>query len=117
MGSTLEAQKAKAPKPKPRSKSKSKVIEVSPGEPYYSSSSLGERFNQRMMSAIPAAKLKANSNLGGGALAAAAIDAGAAVQDIFQDEEGKRGSRLARKAATEIIKRNDGGIAKKTRIF
>ena len=115
MGSTLEAQKAKAPKPK--SKSKSKVIKVSPGKPYYSSPSLGKRFNQRMMTAIPAAKLKANSNLGGGALAAAAIDAGAAVQDIFQDEEGKRGSRLARKAATKIIKRNDGGIAKKTRIF
>lgn len=115
MGSTLEAQKAKAPKPK--SKSKSKVIKVSPGEPYYSSPSLGKRFNQRMMSAIPAAKLRANSNLGGGALAAAAIDAGAAVQDIFQDEEGKIGSRLAEKTAKEIIKRNDGGMASKTRVF
>ena len=111
MGSTLEAQKAKAPKPK--SKSKSKVIKVSPGKPYYSSPSLGKRFNQRMSTAkFQAAKLKAN-------------DAGAAVQptwgdsliDIFQDEEGKRGSRLARKAATEIIKRNEGGIARKTRIF
>ena len=126
MGSTLEAQKKKAPKPKKR-------IVVTPDKPYYSSKSLEKGFKERLPSAGMAHYYRKNGSTARGALMGAMGE----LTDVlsFRDEEGKRGSRLAKKAAPlmmdrfdevggmqapsyeEALKRNDGGMARKTRVF
>ena len=118
MGSTLEAQQAKAPKPKPRSPSKKKVVgTASPGKPYHSSESLRRGFDVTLPSAV-AAEQKRKGPMGmlspGAALLKGGIRAG---RLLDTDDEGDVGSRHAEKLAKKIVKRNDGGIARKTRVF
>jgi len=110
MGSTLEAQKKKAPKPKKR-------IVVTPDKPYYSSKSLEKGFKERLPSAISSAELRKRSPFGTSSPRAALQDVLAKGINLFRDEEGQRGSRTAEKVAKEVIKRNDGGMARKTRVF
>ena len=117
MGSTLEAQKAKAPKPKSKSKSKSKVIKVSPGKPYYSSKSLRRGYDVTLPSAV-AAEQKRGGPMGMLSPGAALLKVGIQAGRLFDtDDEGDVGSRQAEMVAKEMVKRNDGGIARKTRIF
>ena len=117
MGSTLEEQKKKAPKPKPREK---KVV-VTPDKPFYSSESLRKGFVQRLPSAVHSAQMRKSSPLRSASPRAALQDVVAGAMDLFRGEEGKRGSRYAEMAAPKLVerelKRNDGGIARKTRIF
>ena len=114
MGSTLEAQKKKAPTPKKR-------VVVTPDKPYYSSKSLGKGFEQRLPSAISSAQFRGSSPFGKASPRAALQDVVASGINLFRDKEGKRGSRLAEMAAPKILerslKRNDGGMARKTRVF
>jgi hypothetical protein len=113
MGSTLEAQKKKAPKPKTRKKE----IVVTPGKPYYSSKSLRKGFEQRLPSADMSAQLRQTSPLGRASPRAAVLDVSAKAMDLFRSDEGKVGSRHAEKVADEYLKKNDGGMAYKTRRF
>jgi hypothetical protein len=110
MGSTLEAQKKKAPKPK-------KQVVVTPGNPYYSSKSLRKGFEQRLPSAVSSAQLRQTSPVGRMSPRAGVQDAVAGVMDFFRDDEGKVGSRHAEKVADEYMRKNDGGMAYKTRIY
>ena len=120
MGSTLEAQQAKAPKPKPKSKSKSKkkvVGTASPSKPYYSSKSLRRGYDVTLPSAV-AAEQKRGGPMGMLSPGAALLKGGIRAGRLFDtDDEGDVGSRAAEKVAKEMLKRNDGGIARKTRIF
>ena len=111
MGSTLEAQQKKAPKPK------KKKIKVTSSKPYYSSKSLRKGFEQRLPSAVMSAQLRQTSPVGRMSPRAGVQDAVAGVMDLFRSDEGKVGSRQAEKVADEYMKRNDGGMAKNTRIF
>ena len=115
MGSTLEAQQKKAPKPK--TQTKKKEIVVTPGKPYYSSKSLRKGFEQRLPSADMSAQLRQTSPLGRASPRAAVQDAVAGVMDLFRSDEGKVRSRHAEKVADEYLKKNDGGMAYKTRRF
>ena len=109
MGSTLEAQQKKAPKPK--------TIVVTPNKPYYSSKSLGKGFKQRLPSAVSSAQLRQTSPVGRMSPRAGVQDAVAGVMDLFRSDEGKVGSRHSKKVAAEYLKKNDGGMASKTRRF
>ena len=109
MGSTLEAQQKKAPKPK--------TIVVTPNKPYYSSESLRKGFEQRLPSADMSAQLRQTSPLGRASPRAAVLDVSAKDMDLFRSDEGKVGSRQAEKVADEYLKKNDGGMAYKTRRF
>ena len=118
MGSTLEEQKKKAPKPKPRQE---KVV-VTPDKPFHSSESLRNAFVQRLPSAVYSAQLrKSIMPPRGRSPKASAWDVVGGAMDLFRDEEGKRGSRYAKMVAPKLVerelKRNDGGIARKTRMF
>ena len=115
MGSTLEAQKKKAPKPK--TQTKKKEIVVTPNTPYYSSKSLGKGFKQRLPSADMSAQLRQTSPLGRMSPRAAVLDVSAKAMDLFRGAEGKVGSRHAEKVADEYMRKNDGGMAYKTRRF
>tara|TARA_R110000824_G_scaffold1280_1_gene6683 strand:- start:5 stop:361 length:357 start_codon:yes stop_codon:yes gene_type:complete len=118
MGSTLEAQQAKAPKPKSKSKSKKKVVgTASPGKPYYSSNSLRRGYDVTLPSAV-AAEQKRGGPMGMLSPGAVLLKGGIRAGRLFDtDDEGDVGSRQAEKVAKEMVKRNDGGIARKTRIF
>ena len=115
MGSTLEAQQKKAPKPK--TQTKKKEIVVTPGKPYYSSKSMRKGFEQRLPSADMSAQLRQTSPLGRASPRAAVLDVSAKAMDLFRSDEGKVGSRHAKKVAAEYLKKNDGGMAYKTRRF
>tara|TARA_R110000765_G_scaffold5909_1_gene18465 strand:+ start:2817 stop:3209 length:393 start_codon:yes stop_codon:yes gene_type:complete len=130
MGSTLEAQKKKAPKPKKVTyrdrddleigraiTKKKKRIVVTPDKPYYSSKSLEKGYKERFPSAMSSAELRKRSPFGTSSPRAALQDVLAKGINMFRDEEGQRGSRTAEKVAEEVIKRNDGGMARKTRVF
>ena len=125
MGNTLEGQKKLAPKPKPKTKtnaSKTIVGTASPGRPYYSSKSLGEGYEQRFPSAASSADLRKRSLFGKVSPRAAALDVAAEVVNLFRDKEGRRGARYAETVAKELSDKdyvgfNDGGMAKKTRVF
>ena len=112
MGDTLEGQKKKAPK---RNMS--------------SSRRLGRGFDQRLPSAV-AARQARQGIMGSASPRAAIMDATSALINLFRDEEGQRGARMADKAAEklveqnrpdknlkELLNRNDGGMAEKTRVF
>ena len=109
MGSTLEAQK--------------KIVgKASPGRPYYSSKSLGEGYEERFPSAASSADLRKRSLFGKASPRAAALDVAAEAVNLFRDKEGSRGARHAKKVAKELsdddyVGLNDGGMAKKTRVF
>tara|TARA_R110000787_G_scaffold132765_2_gene245038 strand:- start:29 stop:361 length:333 start_codon:yes stop_codon:yes gene_type:complete len=110
MGSTLEAQKAKAPKPKKQTET------VSPGKPFYSSKAVQRGFEATLPSAVEAERSR---QLPTGMMSptAAILKTGIRVGRMMEPDEVDVGSRLAEKAAKETIKRNDGGIARKTRVF
>jgi hypothetical protein len=121
MGDTLEGQKKKAPKRK-------KQVVVRGGS-YSSSESLGKAFDQRLPSAVAATQAR-QGVFGRGSPRAAIMDAVSSLVDMTRDKEGKTGSRLAEKVAAEVVKqnrpdknlkellnRNDGGMAEKTRVF
>ena len=99
----------KTVKPKSKSKSKSKVINVSPGKPYYSSKELGEGYEERLPSAVYSANLRKRSPFGKASPKAAGLDVVAESQNLFRGKEGKTGSRLAKKTAKELVKKNAGG--------
>ena len=111
MGSTLEAQKKKAPKPK------NKKVTVSPGKPYYSSSTLRSGFETALPSANLSETYKKSSPFGKYSPRAALLTGARKLGASYAPEEYAKGSRLAEKVAKEEIKRNDGGIARKTRVF
>ena len=48
---------------------------------------------------------------------AAILKTGIRVGRMIEPDEVDAGSRMAEKAAKEIVKRNDGGMASKTRVF
>ncbi len=112
MGSTLEAQRKKAPKPKP----KKKRVTVSPGKPYYSSKEIKRGFETTLPSAVVAEELR-EGPMGMMSPKAAILKTGIRVGRMMEPDEVDVGSRLAEKTAKEIIKRNDGGMASKTRVF
>ena len=112
MGDTLEGQKKKAPK---RNMS--------------SSRRLGRGFDQRLPSAV-AARQARRGIMGSASPRAAIMDATSALINLFRDEEGQRGARMADKAAEklveknrpdknlkELLNRNDCVMAEKTRVF
>tara|TARA_R110000823_G_scaffold195733_1_gene327074 strand:- start:173 stop:502 length:330 start_codon:yes stop_codon:yes gene_type:complete len=109
MGSTLEAQK--------------KIVgTASPGKPYYSSKSLGKGYEDRFPSAAYSADIRKRSPFGEASPRAAALDVAAGAVNLFRDKEGRRGARHAETVAKELsdedyVGRNDGGMAKKTRVF
>ena len=112
MGNTLEGQKKLAPKPKTR------VGTASPGKPYYSSKSLGEGYEERFPSAASSAYRRRHHR----GISAAALDVAAEAVNLFRDKEGSRGARHAETVAQELSDKdyvglNDGGMAKKTRMF
>ena len=123
MGNTLEGQKKLAPKPKPKTDaSKTIVGTVSPGKPYYSSKSLGEGYEQRFPSAASSADIRKRSLFGKASPRAAALDVAAEAVDLFRGKEGSRGARHAEIVAKKLSDKdyvglNDGGMAKKTRVF
>ena len=94
---------------KPKLKSKSKVINVSPGKPYYSSKELGEGYEERLPSAVYSANLRKRSPFGKASPKAAGLDVVAEFQNLSRGKEGKTGSRLAKKTAKELVKKNAGG--------
>ena len=104
--------KKKTVKPKSKSKSKSKVINVSPGKPYYSSKELGEGYEERLPSAVYSANLRKRSPFGKASPKAAGLDVVAEFQNLSRGKEGKTGSRLAKKTAKELVKKNAGGKVK-----
>ena len=117
MGSTLEAQKKKAPTPKKQK------ITVSPGKPYHSSSSLRDGLYQSLPVETMAAQLS-GSGIGKSGVGAMAYKALAGAQNLFRNPEGQRGARYAEKFAKETerrdqkdLKRSDGGVARKIRVF
>jgi len=110
MGSTLEAQQAKAPKPK------KKKVTVSPGKPFYSSKEIKRGFEATLPSAVEAERSR-QGPMGMMSPRAAILKTGIRVGRMMEPDEVDVGSRLAEKAAKQIIKRNDGGMASKTRVF
>ena len=86
-------------KKKPYSNPPREVITVSPGKPYYSSKSLEKGFKETLPAAIISEETKKRSPLGKASPRAAVLDVTTKGADVFRDEEGKRGSRLARKTA------------------
>ncbi len=105
----LSDKKKKTVKPKSKSKSKSKVINVSPGKPYYSSKELGEGYEERLPSAVYSADLRKRSPFGKASPKAAGLDVVAEFQNLSRGKEGKTGSSLAKKTAKELVKKNAGG--------
>ena len=110
MGSTLEAQKKKAPKPKKQK------ITVTPGQPYYSSKAIKRGFETTLPSAVEAERSR-QGPMGMMSPRAAILKTGIRVGRMMEPDEVDVGSRMAEKAAEEIVKRNDGGMASKTRVF
>ena len=92
-----------------------------PGEPYYSSKGLRGGFEQTLPAATSSAQFR-KGPLGALSPRAAIQDTVTRGMDLFRDEEGKRGSRLARKVAGEVenqkakkkkpVKKNMGGMMK-----
>ena len=97
MGSTLEAQQKKAPKPK-------KQVVVRGGS-YSSSESLGKAFDQTIRPEIASAQSR-QGVFGKASPGAAARDVTIKVLDAFRDDEGRTGSRLAKKAAAKLVEQN-----------
>ena len=97
---------------KPKSKSKSKVINVSPGKPYYSSKELGEGYEERLPSAVYSEGLRKRSPFGKASPKATGLDVVAEFENLSRGKEGKTGSRLAKKTAKELVKKNAGGKVK-----
>lgn len=109
MGST------KAQQDKQQSGSKKKVT-VSPGKPFYSSEEIKRGFEATLPSAVVAEELRKGS-MGRMSPKAALLKTGIRVGRMMEPDEVDVGSRMAEKAAKEIVKRNDGGMASKTRVF
>jgi hypothetical protein len=100
-----------------------KNIKVMPGEPYYSSKELRGGFEQTLPAATSSAQFR-EGPLGALSPRAAIQDTVTRGMDLFRGEEGKRGSRLARKVAGEVenqkakkkkkkkkpVKKNMGGM-------
>ena len=77
------------------------VEKVTPGKPYYSSEELRRGFEQTLPAATSSAQLR-EGPLGALSPRAAIQDTVTHGMDLFRGEEGKRGSRLARKVAGEV---------------
>ena len=99
---------------------KKKNIKVMPGKPYYSSKELGDGFKGTLPAATSSAQFREKSPLGALSPRAAIQDVATRGMDLFRGEEGKRGSRLARKVAKakvenkkkkkKPVKKNMGGM-------
>jgi hypothetical protein len=95
---------------------KKKKVTVSPGKPFYSSKAIKRGFETTLPSAVVAEELR-EGPMGMMSPKAAVLKAGIRVGRMTQPDEVDVGSRMAEKAAKEIVKRNDGGMASKTRVF
>ncbi len=109
MGST------KAQQDQQQSGSKRKVT-VSPGKPFYSSKEIKRGFEATLPSAVEAERSR-QGPMGRMSPRAAILDTVIGVGRMMESDEVDVGSRMAEKAAKEIVKRNDGGMASKTRVF
>jgi len=81
---------------------KRKQIKVTPDKPYYSSKKLGSRFESRLPSALVEEDFKKHSPFGKDSPEVGLYKGYNEVIDLFSNEEEKRGSRLAKKAAKAI---------------
>ena len=81
---------------------KRKQIEVTPDKPYYSSKKLGSRFKSRLPLALVEEDSEKYSPFGKYSPEAGLSKGYNEVIDLFSNEEEKRGSRLAKKAAKAI---------------
>jgi len=75
---------------------------VTPDKPYYSSKKLGSRFESRLPSALVEEDFEKHSPFGKYSPKAGLSKGVNEVIDLFSNEEEKRGSRLAKKAAKAI---------------
>lgn len=82
------------------------TVTAGPGKPFYSSASLKKGYEETLPSAASSAMMRKASPLGKYSPRAAIQDGVSGVMDMFRDEEGKRGSRIAKKVAKEGAKRN-----------
>lgn len=90
-----------------------KKIKVSPGKPYYSSKSLRDGFEQTLPAAQSSEQTKKRSPLGKNSPRAALLEAVQDLQDLFRDDEGKVGSRMAKEVAKqEVVRKSKGGMVK-----
>ena len=112
MGST----KAQQDQQQSGSRKKQKVT-VSPGKPFYSCKEIKRGFEATLPSAVVAEELRKKGSLGRMSPKAALLQTGIQVGRMMEPDEVDVGSRMAEKAAKEIVKRNDGGMASKTRVF
>jgi hypothetical protein len=111
MGST----KAQQDQQQSGSNKKEKVT-VSPGKPFYSSKAIKRGFETTLPSAVEAERSR-QGPMGMMSPRAAILKTGIRVGRMMEPDEVDVGSRMAEKAAKEIVKRNDGGMASKTRVF
>ena len=82
------------------------TVTAGPGKPFYSSASLKRGYEETLPSAASSAMMREASRFGKYSPKAAALSLKSGVMDMFRDEEGKRGSRIAKKVAKEGAKRN-----------
>lgn len=91
---------------KKKKRAKTDKVTVSPDKPFYSSDSLKRGYEETLPSAASSAMMREASPLGKYSPRAAIQDGVTNIMDMFRDEEGKRGSRIAKKVAKEGAKRN-----------
>ena len=139
MGDTLEGQKKKAPRR--RLFPSARIYRVPEAQKpkvqrYSSSKKLGDAFDRTLRNIVPAAQERRRNQSGKPSLSSRIKEIKGNILMTGRDDAGERGvgERLARKALNRAIemedakdnkirdlegdlKRNDGGMAKKTRVF
>jgi len=95
---------------------KKKKVTVSPDKPFYSSKEIKRGFEATLPSAVVAER-SIQGPMGMMSPRAGILKTGIRVGRMMEPDEVDVGSRMAEEAAKEIVKRNDGGMASKTRVF